>query len=102
MGCVATVLGTGCGSALAEGEEGRWKKFLKGSNRVGKPLDGPRLLNMSPICVGLEAVVLVFGNAFSIEGCLGLVGVALGLVFGGEGDSFEDKTNDFPLCCGFL
>ena len=54
MGCVVTVLGTGCGSALAEGEEGRWKKFLKGSNRDGKPLDGPRFVNMSPICVGLE------------------------------------------------
>ena len=54
MGCVVTVLGTGCGSALAEGKEGRWKKFLKGSNRDGKPLDGPRFVNMSLLCVGLE------------------------------------------------
>ena len=58
------------------------------------------------ICVVLIIVkivtVLVFENGFSIEGCLGLVGAALGFVFGGEGDSFEDKTNDFPLCCGFL
>ena len=97
---VVTVAGTGCGSYVAEGKEG--KKCLKGSNRVGKPLNGPRLLKMSPMCVGLAADVLVFGNGFSIEGCLGLVGVALGLVFGGEGDSFEDKTNDIPLYCGFL
>ena len=54
VGCVVTVVVTGCGSALAEGEEGRWKKFLKGSNRDGKPLGGLRFVNMSPIYVGIE------------------------------------------------
>jgi hypothetical protein len=102
VGCVVTDAGTGCGLCVAEGEEGKGKTFLKGSNRVGKPLDGPRLVNMSPICVGLEADVFLFGNGFSIEGFFGLVGIGLGLVFGGEWNSFEDKTNDFPPWGGFL
>ena len=52
---------------------------------------GLRFENMSPKCVGLEANGKGFANVFSIEGCLGFGGVALGLVVGIDG--FE--TNCF-------
>ena len=83
VGCVVTVVVTGCGSCVTDGEEGKGRKCLKGSNKAGNPLEGLRSVNMSPICVGLRADVFVFrnGNGFSIERCLVLVVGVLGLFF---------------------